>query len=209
MRYAVPVICLLSFAVLAAAMLAGLTAPADLAIRESIHRLASDNLTTLSVYLSFVGSSPVWLAAAVLIAAGLWLAGRRKQASALAACLLGAIVLENVLKLVLHRARPDVFFGTLPATYSFPSGHALFAMCFYGALAIIATDSNLSIQKRAFVWFIAILLVLGIGLSRIYLGVHYPSDVLAGYLAGAAWIACLHAAGVFDSGADGRKGAAR
>jgi undecaprenyl-diphosphatase len=105
--------------------------------------------------------------------------------------LAGAVVLDLTLKFAFHRSRPVPFFGPVPRTYSFPSGHSLFSFCFYGVLAGLLAGRVRSVPARVLIWLTAALLVLAIGLSRIYLGVHYPSDVIAGYLAGTIWAASM------------------
>ncbi|HLY91696.1 MAG TPA: phosphatase PAP2 family protein, partial [Candidatus Angelobacter sp.] len=80
------------------------------------------------------------------------------------------------------------FFGSLPNSYSFPSGHALTSLCFYGVMAGLLSARIKSLPWRIVMWTLAVLLIVSIGLSRIYLGVHYPSDVLAGYLAATLWV---------------------
>jgi len=139
----------------------------------------------------------VWVAAAAIASMLLWFAARRSQAFALVLTMAGAIAWENGLKLIFHRLRPESFFGLSPPTYSFPSGHSLFAACLYGALAAIAARHVSSAALRTCIWAAALLMALGIGLSRVYLGLHYPSDVLGGYLAGGAWLAFLGASGAF------------
>lgn len=95
-------------------------------------------------------------------------------------------------KLSFQRPRPVPFFDTpLPSSYSFPSGHALFSFCFYGMLAAIITARLHSRSARTVIWLLAGVLVALIGLSRIYLGVHYPSDVLAGYAAALVWVVAV------------------
>jgi undecaprenyl-diphosphatase len=104
----------------------------------------------------------------------------------------GAEILDQLLKLLFHRQRPEAFFGySQPGSFSFPSGHAISACVFYGvAAALIAARIDSRLQK-AVVWIVAALLAGLIGLSRIYLGVHYPSDVVAGYAAAVVWVAAL------------------
>ena len=114
----------------------------------------------------------------------------------------GAIVLDNVLKTAVHRARPDPFFGIAPESYSFPSGHVLFSTCFYGALASIVTASLQNGPSRATVWAVTALLVSAVGWSRLYLGLHYPTDVIGGLLIALAWMAALRAAGLFRAQLD-------
>ena len=115
----------------------------------------------------------------------------RRAAIWLVVTLAGALVLDLILKFAFHRPRPIPFIGPIPRTYSFPSGHSLFSFCFYGVLAGLLAGRVRSMPARVLIWLVAALLVLAIGLSRIYLGVHYPSDVIAGYLAGTIWAASM------------------
>ena len=78
-------------------------------------------------------------------------------------------------------------------TYSFPSGHALFLLCLCGGLAIAASRFMQSAAMKTGIWIATGFFVLAIGGTRIYLGVHYPSDVLGGYLIAVTWIAVLAA----------------
>ncbi len=95
------------------------------------------------------------------------------------------------LKYGFHRQRPTAFFGVDPTSYSFPSGHSLASFCFYLVLAGLLGSRVRSSGLRITIWIVATLLVAAIGLSRIYLGVHYPSDVIGGYLAAAVWVTTL------------------
>jgi undecaprenyl-diphosphatase len=102
--------------------------------------------------------------------------------------MLGASVLDFTLKHTFRRARPSPFFDyPLPTSFSFPSGHALFAFCFFTTAAALLSPRLRHPVARGFVWAVAAALILAIGFSRIYLGVHYPSDVAAGYAAGLLW----------------------
>lgn len=90
------------------------------------------------------------------------------------------------LKEAVGRARPDyLIIGSEPTSLSFPSGHALFAMVFGGLLIVLAGDIIRPVKVRRAIQIGLALLILAIGASRVYLGVHYPSDVLGGYLFGA------------------------
>jgi undecaprenyl-diphosphatase len=100
----------------------------------------------------------------------------------------GSLVLDLALKYIYHRTRPTAYFGMAPHSYSFPSGHALCSFCFYGVLAGLLSARIKSLALRIVIWCSAATLVIAIGLSRIYLGVHYPSDVVAGYLAATVWV---------------------
>ena len=93
-----------------------------------------------------------------------------------------------VLKTGFHRSRPEPFFDTrLPASYSFPSGHAMLSFCLCLSAAALFSANQKSRLVRAVIWIFWLGLSGAIGYSRIYLGVHYPSDVLAGYLAALVW----------------------
>jgi undecaprenyl-diphosphatase len=126
---------------------------------------------------------------AVLILLGIFSSrGAKDYVRLLLLTMIGAVVLDSALKLVFRRARPDPFFIAKPPSYSFPSGHSLVSLCFYG---LVAGMLSLRLEKRwqrVVVWAAAALVVGMIGLSRIYLGVHWPSDVLAGYAAAIVWM---------------------
>jgi undecaprenyl-diphosphatase len=103
----------------------------------------------------------------------------------------GSVVLTTVLKGVFQRARPELIESGYQASfYSFPSGHATVAVGFYGMLTVILAYR----LRGAARWAVAacgLLLVLLIGFSRLYLGVHYPTDILAGYLSALLWLVCV------------------
>jgi undecaprenyl-diphosphatase len=159
-------------------------------LRAAVHAYATPGLTRLMFAISFMGSGGLIASAVlafVLFAYFEW----RRAAIWLAVTLAGALVLELTLKFAFHRPRPVPFFGPVPRTYSFPSGHSLFSFCFYGVLAGLLAGRVRSMSARVLIWLAAASLVIAIGLSRIYLGVHYPSDVVAGYLTGTIWTASM------------------
>lgn len=162
----------------------------DIAVRSQIHQYASPTLTTVMLAISFMGSGGLILAALAAYATFRY-CGWSRAAIWLVVTLAGALVLEVTLKLAFHRPRPTAFFGPVPSTYSFPSGHSLLSLCFYGVLAGLLSGRIRLLVARTLIWVLAALLVLAIGLSRIYLGVHYPSDVIAGYLTGTIWVTTM------------------
>ncbi|KHE72885.1 phosphatase PAP2 family protein [Halobacillus sp. BBL2006] len=108
--------------------------------------------------------------------------------------MIGISALTKVLKLIFERQRPEVLAQYDGVGFSFPSGHSTGSMVFYGFLIYLIVISRL---KKGWKWLINILLVLlilSVGSSRIYLGVHYFTDVLAGFLFGLAWLAICIAA---------------
>ena len=163
----------------------------DSRIRMVVHGFATPQLTKLMQALTFLGSVGFVFVLFLVCIAVFFAAGWKRAAIWLAVALGGSLVLDLSLKLAFHRARPVAFFGRVPLTYSFPSGHALTSLCFYGALAGLCTARIPSRVARILIWAASGVLVAGIGLSRIYLGVHYPTDVIAGYFAGTIWVSAL------------------
>ena len=161
----------------------------DEATRAAVHQLASPAMTAVMRFLSFVGSTIV-LAIGTTIAV-IWFARRKlgREAKLFAATMIGAALLNITLKLTFKRARPTPFFDlTPPETYSFPSGHSLASACFFGALAAILTARIKNKRARTIIWIVCTTMFVSIGFSRIYLGVHHTTDVLAGFAAALIWI---------------------
>ncbi len=183
--------CLSLFVGLAVATSSGTVGSFDQSVRSSIHQFASADLTLLASGVTLLGSVAVIASLFGVVFVGFYASGRRRAALALAVVMAGAVVLENGLKYALHRARPEPFFGTAPESYSFPSGHALFSACFYGALAWMFAARTRNVGARAAIWTASLVLIAAIGLSRVYLGVHYPTDVIGGYLVAAFWLTAV------------------
>lgn len=184
---AVAILCLFLFAWLGNEMRQGDTLRFDESVRNWVHQFASPVMTRAMTAISLLGYNVliIELAIAFIVFAKLrW----KRAALWLAIAMAGSLLLDLALKYAYHRTRPTAFFGTAPSSYSFPSGHALCSLCFYGVLAGLLSARIKSLPWRIVVWTVAAVLIVAIGLSRIYLGVHYPSDVLAGYLAATVWV---------------------
>jgi undecaprenyl-diphosphatase len=114
--------------------------------------------------------------------------GAQISAAMLVISTVGSVVLTTVLKVIFQRSRPELFdSGYAASFYSFPSGHATVAVGFYGTLTLLLAWR----LKGFWRWVVAVsgvVLVLLIGFSRMYLGVHYPMDIIAGYLAAPVWV---------------------
>ncbi len=174
---------------LAREMLEGETLRFDEAVRGAVHSVAGPGLTRLMLAASRFGS-PVWLGpVGAVIALYFFARGWRRAALLLPLTLIGTGILDTLLKYSFQRARPTAFFDyPLPTSYSFPSGHAMFSFCFFTVLAALLSPRLARPELRVLTWTLAIAAALLIGLSRIYLGVHYPSDVIAGYGTGFVWV---------------------
>lgn len=174
---------------LASEMLAGETRDFDSLVRDAVHGAASPGMTRVMEWVTLLGGPvglvPLGLALALLF----YRLGWKRAAVRLAVTMLGAGLLESTLKLGFRRARPSPFFDyLLPSSFSFPSGHALFAFCFFAVLAALLTRRVARRAARAAVWATAVVLILAISISRVYLGVHYPTDVVAGWGVGFVWV---------------------
>ncbi len=113
---------------------------------------------------------------------------RRVQALVLAVCVPLAQLSGGMFKNLYERARPSfAVYGDLPASMSFPSGHSTVATATYFVLAVIVASLETRRSMKVLAFAVAALLSLMIGVSRVYLGVHWPSDVVAGWCLGAAW----------------------
>jgi membrane-associated phospholipid phosphatase len=188
---AVSVLALLLFSWLARQVFEGEFTNLDLHIRLIVHGYANPNLTLAMEALSDVGS-PVFLTSLFLVLMVIFLFVRWRYAAIwLAIAMAGAVGLDVTLKDLFHRARPVPYFIPDPGSYSFPSGHALGSFCFYMVLAGLLTARMRNLAARILIWIFAALLVGAIGFSRVYLGVHWPTDVIAGYAAAAFWVAGL------------------
>ena len=181
----------LVFASLTVAVLLGLTDHIDDATRTAINGVASPALTSIFEGLSFLGSVAVIYTLTAVAVVALWLRGAGNAALRLMVVMGAAGILNNVVKMSIARPRPVPFFGDLPASYSFASGHALFSACFYGVVGgMIAAELPQAWQRGAVLATTAAL-ICGVGVSRIYLGVHYTSDVIAGFALAALIVCCV------------------
>ncbi len=129
------------------------------------------------------------LAGITLAAAGyLWLSGRRGAMWLMIAAVAGAQVFSTLFKLGFDRPRPDLVpHGAITYTSSFPSGHAMMAAATYLTLAVMLARAQPRRRLKAYILAVAVTITLAVGVSRVYLGVHWPTDVLAGWAAGAGW----------------------
>ncbi len=180
-------ICLLLFAFLAWQLRVNGLAAFDNAVTGWVRAYMSPMLTHGMLLISDLGALPFIAALSTLSAA--YLFARRKWGDGLgvAAASLGSWLLESQLKIVFHRPRPDLPHLTPVTGYSFPSAHATVTAAVFLTLALVYCRHPASATGRAMMLPGAALIILLVGISRVYLGVHYPSDVLAGWAAGCLW----------------------
>ena len=164
----------------------------DLQWRALLNSHSSPSMTELMSYTTQLGAIAALSVLSVGVMVG-FLALKLKRAAALmAANMVGAWALNDSLKLFFHRARPEAFFGIPPpGDYSFPSGHSLCSFCFYGMITALFVVRIRSRAARFVIVTAAAVNIAGVGLSRVYLGVHYPTDVLGGWSIGLCWVSFL------------------
>jgi undecaprenyl-diphosphatase len=126
----------------------------------------------------------------------LLLSGQRRMALFVCGSVTGGLILSLVLKTMFHRARPDVVpWADYVSTTSFPSGHSMLSAVTYLTLGALLARSQRRRRLKTYFLMVGAFMSFLVGLSRIYLGVHWPTDVLAGWTAGASWaILCWIAA---------------
>ncbi|GAA4710181.1 phosphatase PAP2 family protein [Brevibacillus fulvus] len=145
-------------------------------------------LTAVMKTITLLGDAIVVAPLGALIIIGFFLRGYRIEALIILVTLVAGNWLQDITKEIFARPRPDAFhLIALPESYSFPSGHAMVAVAFYGVLAYMLKRVGQDAPWRSWITPLYSLLLVGLCLSRIYLGVHYASDVLAGLCFSAVW----------------------
>jgi undecaprenyl-diphosphatase len=158
----------------------------DRQIYEALYAGRNPALVAIGRFFTALGEPTVLIAASVVAAVWLWIAGHRRLPFVFVAITMVGRGASELQKYVIARARPD--FEThlvVVKTSSFPSGHANSAMIFYLTIALILTKNS---RWRGVAVALAILLALLVGLSRVMLGVHWPSDVVGGWSFGMLWV---------------------
>ncbi len=154
---------------------------------------SSDRMTMGMKAVSQLGSP--WMLVIVGMLVMLYTGIRRKHlwdAVLVPIALIGGIILNETLKYGFHRQRPGLHRLVEVSGFSFPSGHSMMSFIFYGLMVYLVWVNFGGRALRLVVSVLLVLIILAVGISRIYLGVHYPSDVLAGFAAGGFWlVACI------------------
>ncbi|HEY7772601.1 MAG TPA: phosphatase PAP2 family protein [Marinagarivorans sp.] len=136
-----------------------------------------------------LGGIPILTLVTIFLATYLWMGGDYRAVMFIALVVIGALLLSFGLKHLIGRPRPDlVSHGTQVYSLSFPSSHAMMSAAIYYAMGLLARESLVLRRRRInAVFFLAVLIVL-IGVSRVYLGVHWPTDIVAGWILGVLWV---------------------
>lgn len=142
-------------------------------------------LTFLSRFISFLCSTFFLIVYSFLL---IYLGKNREKNKYVVYNILGCFGINQMLKLVFRRIRPVGINLVRITGFSFPSGHAMMSMAFYGLIIYLILHKDFPKEKKMFLSILFGILILLIGISRIYLGCHYASDILAGYLLGLAYL---------------------
>lgn len=161
----------------------------DLSLAERIQSFHSQPFLDFMDFVSLFGTLPYLLIPFLLMLFWLVRRGSREEAFFLPIVFVAPVVSE-ISKAITSRPRPEeglvTVYGNFPG-FSFPSGHVLFYTLFFGFVSFLAISlPNVKPVIRAVVFITSILMIISVGISRIYLGAHWPTDVIAGYLAGLA-----------------------
>ena len=163
--------------------------PLDREITLFVRGLQTPTRDNLALVLTFFGSHLFLIPATLLVALILRARGHSTSALLFFSSVAGGFVLNALLKISFHRARPDLWPALVAEhTYSFPSGHAAMSTVFFGGLASVVfhlTDRRLPRIAAVTLALIAIVTIMG---TRVYLGVHWTTDVLAGFVVGVFWV---------------------
>jgi membrane-associated phospholipid phosphatase len=162
--------------------------PWDGPILEFWHSHATPGLDKAAVFLTIVGNTGPMVGLGVLVFLGLLARRQWRAAWEWCASVGGSMLLTQVIKPLVARPRPTLWVSIRPEhTLSFPSGHAMDTAAIATALIFLYWGN----RQRNWVWTLAPLFSLAVGWARMYLGVHNPSDVLAGWAAAVAWVAAV------------------
>ena len=160
---------------------------ADARINNFLLLFRSDYYIKIFSAITLFGRSYTIVSLLIILSLLFWLWQKKSYIIPILITLGGASLLSFLSKLAFHRARPP-FPVYLEDSFAFPSGHATIAMATYGFVTYFLLRNTKKLFSKILILLLGLLIIFLIGLSRLYLGVHYLSDVLAGYLLGALWL---------------------
>ncbi len=159
----------------------------DVRVANLLFAFRDTELVKIFTWITLLGGWKIIISSAIIFSIILQMYKKRIYLLSLWITIAGSELFSFLGKLAFHRSRPDVALY-VENTFSFPSGHATIAIAFYGFLAYVLFRQIKKLRYKISVLFFGIMLILLIGLSRLYLGVHFFSDVWSGYLLGAIWL---------------------
>ena len=162
----------------------------DQIVISFIQGFESPMLTSIMKFFTYIGSFPSVFGISLLASLFLYFVLKhRTELLLFGIVVIGTPLINRMLKQLFHRARPDLHRLIEIGGYSFPSGHAMSAFAVYGILTFLLWRHIPTRLGRTALIMISSIFILMIGASRVYLGVHYPSDIIGGYFASGFWLA--------------------
>ena len=154
-----------------------------------IQGMESQGMTRWMELFTWIGSGIPVVIITILSMVVLYVFLRHRRELLFLGCVIaGSAILNSLLKLMFQRARPTIHRIIEVSGYSFPSGHSMAAFSLYGGLAFLIWKHIPTAAGRVLMIIVSAMFILMIGMSRIYLGVHYPSDVVGGYFMSGCWL---------------------
>nr|WP_263326368.1 phosphatase PAP2 family protein [Neobacillus sp. Marseille-Q6967] len=185
----VSLLSLLAFSMMAFLINADKVNNFDSTIIQFIQGFEAPVLTQIMEFFTFIGSTATVIVLCLVIIFFLYkVLHHRTELILFVVVVAGSPLLNFILKSIFQRARPDLHRLIEIGGYSFPSGHAMNAFTVYGILTFLLWRHIFNRSGRTLLLLFSSIMIAMIGISRIYLGVHYPSDIIGGYLASAFWI---------------------
>jgi undecaprenyl-diphosphatase len=185
----ISILCALGFACMALLYSSPYMKSFDSSIILSVQGMEAPTMTMIMKFFTFIGAGlPIVIIAVFVLVILYFVLGHRRELILFTTAVIGSSLLNVLLKLLFHRPRPDLHRIIEATGFSFPSGHAMAAFSLYATLIFLLWKNASAGSARVLLLLIGSAFIAAIGLSRIYLGVHYPSDVIAGYLASGFWV---------------------
>ena len=164
----------------------------DLSVINIIQGMEMHWLTPIIKVFTWIGSgyvvAPITIIAFILL---FFVYQYREQAFLLVTVVVGTVILNGLLKLYFKRERPEIYRILEETGFSFPSGHTMMAFSLYTIISYILWRNVKTTLKRVLLVLFTTFMILIISTSRIYLGVHYPSDIVGGFIASALWVSIV------------------
>lgn len=162
----------------------------DTLIAQLVYLLRTPVLNSIMLFITSLGDNQLLFFLALIFLYFTWRQHKRESIFLLTTFITG-IILNDFIKNLFHRPRPLISPLIVETNFSYPSGHAMNSMVFYSVLSYLIFRLIKNNFLRYFILVLCTVLILLIGFSRVYLGVHYPSDVLAGYIVGFWWLSLV------------------
>ncbi|WHY79655.1 phosphatase PAP2 family protein [Neobacillus sp. WH10] len=187
--FIISLVCVLSFGLITLLISDNTIIDFDRDVIAAIQGLESPFLTKVMKFFTFIGSTPFVIILCIVLIFFLYkVLHHRSELILFISAIIGSAVLNQILKQVFHRARPNFHRLIDISGYSYPSGHAMNAFTVYVIITFLLWRHISTKWGRSILIIFSAFMILAIGTSRIYLGVHYPSDIIGGYLASGFWL---------------------